>query len=95
MLANKYHVLETLGCGAHGRVSKVQRTFDGALFALKQIRLDGTPAEHAAALNEASLMNRLKHKSLVQSVESFIDQGLNFRAWRSSDRELLRCTRLL
>ena len=63
---------EELGRGSYGIVNKVKRRADQKCYVLKRIELGRLKKdEQEAALQEAWLLSRLKHKNVVKYCEAF------------------------
>ena len=68
----QYERLQTLGKGSFGRVDKVRDRADGATYALKTIAYQyGEDEERRTALEEAKLLKRLVHPSIVRFHDAF------------------------
>lgn len=77
----EYRVLSVIGRGGMGAVYRVQRTADGALWALKEMRVPSDVAEQEAQENrrlfeqEAELLRTLAHPSLPIIADAFEQNG--------------------
>ena len=69
---DQYERLKTLGKGSFGRVDKVRNISNGKIYALKTIRYQfGELEERRQAFEEAKLLKKLSHPSIVRFHEAF------------------------
>lgn len=81
-----YIVQTKLGEGAFGSVHKCRSCLDNQTYVIKKVktRVDGGGA--VSSLNEATLMMKLKHRSIVRYVDSFIDRDYMYLVMEYCDR---------
>lgn len=62
--------------GSYSKVFKVARKKDGALYALKKMRLlEMSSSERNSCLNEIRMMSRICHPNIIEYKEAFIDDN--------------------
>ena len=74
--SNKYEVLATIGQGAFGVAVLVRRQCDGLALVIKKVNVQAMSSkEKADALQEVSILSKLKHEHVIAYHEAFLDQG--------------------
>ncbi|CAD7697301.1 unnamed protein product [Ostreobium quekettii] len=69
-----FEVVSTLGKGTYGACYKVRRRCDGRIFVVKVVSLDGlSDRDRGETLNEARLMENLRHPNVVEYTESWCE----------------------
>jgi serine/threonine protein kinase len=76
---NGYDIVSTLGSGSFGKVCRVLRRKDGALFAMKIVPKSnlGNEADWARFQREVDVMHGLKHPNIIQ-LHDFFENGDSF-----------------
>jgi NIMA (never in mitosis gene a)-related kinase len=74
--SNKYEVLATIGHGAFGVAVLVRRQYDGLALVIKKVNVQAMSSkEKADALQEVSILSKLKHEHVIAYHEAFLDRG--------------------
>lgn len=72
-----YIELDSLGCGAFGRVVKVQKRANDQKYAMKVIEKKRVEKENKiyAVYNERDLLSKLSHSGIIKLITSFHDKN--------------------
>jgi len=71
----EYAILDKLGFGMYGEIFKVRRVYDGKVFVLKKVPLDGlTNQQISLSMSEHQVMRKLNHPSIVKFYESCVNE---------------------
>ena len=74
-ILKKYDIIERLGQGSFGSVSKIKNKVTNKIYALKQIPLNGVNNEKLASIeNEANILSKLSHKNIINYYGSYKDE---------------------
>ena len=72
MSLDHFEILSKLGDGAYSIVYKVRRISDGAIYALKKVRMQNlNKKERKNALNEVRILASLHHPNIISYKEAF------------------------
>ena len=70
-----FQIIKKLGDGAYSSVYKAKRLTDGAIYALKQVKmLSLTDKERENALNEVRILASIDEPNVISYKEAFIDE---------------------
>lgn len=72
LLNGRYTLMEAVGHGAYGIVSKARDSTTGEYVAIKEVKLTGTSQEHLQdVMSEIDLLKSLNHEHIVKYLDSF------------------------
>ena len=78
MSLDHFEILSKLGDGAYSIVYKVRRISDGAIYALKKVRMQNlNKKERKNALNEVRILASIHHPNIISYKEAFFDEAEN------------------
>jgi NIMA (never in mitosis gene a)-related kinase len=69
-------ILSKIGEGAYSEVYKVKRLNDGAIYALKKVKMGSlSTKEKENALNEVRILASLQHETIIAYKEAFFEDS--------------------